>query len=383
MSEGLTLVANAELVLPDRVVRGWLEVEDGRIAALGEGDPVGSGPALDLDGDLLIPGLVELHTDHLESHYSPRPNVRWNPLGAVLAYDAQIAAAGITTVFDSLRAGADRDGGGLGSELLTLGEAVEEARKHGALRAEHRTHLRCEVAAPDVLAATTAFAERFPIGLISLMDHTPGQRQFRNLAHYGAYYGGKTGRSAEEVIEAAMAGVAGAKQRADVNRRALTELAKIRGIPLASHDDTSEDDVVESGDAGVVIAEFPTTLEAARACHAHGMLVMMGAPNLLRGGSHFGNVAAEKLAREGWLDVLSSDYVPGSLLMAALALPDRVPAIALPEAIAMVTRRPALATGLTDRGALVPGLRADFVRVRRAGEAAWVRQVWRGGVRVA
>jgi alpha-D-ribose 1-methylphosphonate 5-triphosphate diphosphatase len=383
MTERLGLIGNAELVLPDRVVRGWLAVEGDRIAALGEGDAPGR-DALDFGCDLLIPGLVELHTDHLESHYMPRPGVRWNALGAVLAYDAQIAASGITTVFDSLRAGADRDGGGLGAELVILAEAVEEARGHGALRAEHRTHLRCEVPAPDVVATAAAFAARFPVGLISLMDHTPGQRQFRDLATYGAYYGGKTGRPAQEVAEAAASGAAEAARRAVVNRPALAALARTHGIPVASHDDATEGDAAQAAAEGAVLAEFPTTLDGARACRAHGMLVMMGAPNLLRGGSHSGNVAAEALAREGLLDVLSSDYVPASLLTAALGLPDRVPGITLPEAVATVTRRPALAVGLADRGALAPGLRADLVRVRRAGAAvSWVRQVWRGGVRVA
>ena len=383
MNDGIGLITNALLVLPDRVMHGWLEVAVGKIAALGEGEPAGAGPRLDFGGDLLIPGLIELHTDHLESHYAPRPNVRWNALSAVLAYDAQIAASGITTVFDSLRAGTDRDGGGVGADLLTLANALQEARNHGALRVEHRTHLRCEVPARDVVAAITEFAEFFPIGLMSLMDHTPGQRQFRNLAHYGAYYGGKSGRSAEEVIEAGMAGIAEARRHAAVNRAALGAFAKARGIPLASHDDTTESDVVESANDGVVIAEFPTTMEAARACQAHGILVMMGAPNLLRGGSHFGNVAADELAHEGLLDVLSSDYVPASQLTAAVMLPDRVPAISLPEAIGTVTRRPALATGLSDRGALAPGLRADLVRVRRAGQAAWASQVWREGLQVA
>ena len=385
MSDRLGILGNADLVLPDRVVRGWLAVDGEHIAALGEGEAPGGRDTFDLEGDLLIPGLVELHTDHLESHYMPRPGVRWNALGAVLAYDAQIAASGITTVFDSLRAGADRDGGGLGAELFVLAEAVEDARRHGALRAEHCTHLRCEVPAPDVVATVTAFADRFPVDLLSLMDHTPGQRQFRDLARYGAYYGGKTGRPAQEVTAAAVSGAADAKQRAAVNRPALAEFARARGIPVASHDDSNPDDVAQAAGEGAVLAEFPTTLEAARACRAEGLQVMMGAPNLLRGGSHSGNVAAEPLAREGLLDVLSSDYVPASLLAAALGLPRRVPGIALPEAVATVTRRPAFAVGLADRGALASGLRADLVRVRwaREGETAWVRQVWRGGVRIA
>ena len=377
----IALVGNARIVLADRVAHGWVAVADGRIVEIGEGGA--PGPALDLDGDFLLPGLVELHTDHLESHYAPRPKVRWHPLGAVLAYDAQIAASGITTVFDSLRAGVDTDGGGLGAELMKLGEAVEEARRHDLFRSDHRTHLRCEIPSPDVVETVEAFADRYPVGLISLMDHTPGQRQFRDLAKYFTYYGGKTGKSRREIevmVERKTQENAG---RSAVNRPALVALARGRGIALASHDDTTLEEVEQSASEGVTLAEFPTTLDSALVSHARGLTVMMGAPNLIRGGSHSGNVAAEVLAERGVLDILSSDYVPGSLLMAAFDLPRRVPAITLPQAVAAVSLAPARATGLGDRGEIAPGKRADLVRVQVSGGVPVVRRVWREGRRVA
>lgn len=372
---------NAEIVLPDAVIRGFVAVADGRIVEVGEGRAPERG--IDLDGETLIPGLVELHTDHLESHYAPRPKVRWHPLGAVLAYDAQIATAGITTVFDSLRAGIDVDGYGLGAELLTLAEALDEARRHRLFRSDHHTHLRCEIPSPDVVDAVDTFAAMFPVGLISLMDHTPGQRQFRDLEKYFVYYGAKTHGGRAEAERAVEARIARSGPLVAENRPALIALAKARGIPLASHDDTTREEVEASYRAGISLAEFPTTVEAARACRERGITVVMGAPNLIRGGSHSGNVAAETLAQEGLLDILSSDYVPASLLMAAFRLPDRVPAIDLPAAIRTVTLNPARATGLGDRGAIAPGLRADLVRVRISGETPVVRQVWRAGERVA
>lgn len=378
MPDAVHLIENAELVLPERLVRGWVAVEGGVIAAVGEGRAPGRG--LDLRGDYLIPGLVELHTDNLESQYAPRPDVRWHPLGAVLAYDAQIAASGITTVFDSLRAGADIDGGGLAGELVTLAEAIDEARQGGLLRVEHLTHLRCELPAPDVAATAAAFCARFPVELISLMDHTPGQRQFLKLATYFTY-ARRSGKSAEEVRALAERRMVEGGARAAESRPVLAALARRRGIPLASHDDTTSEDVAQSAAEGASLAEFPTTAEAARCCRAHGLAVMMGAPNLIRGGSHSGNVAAESLAQEGLLSILSSDYVPGSLLMAAFGLPRRVPGITLPQAIATVTANPARATGLRDRGEIAPGQRADLVRVQVAGDVPVVRQVWREGVR--
>ncbi len=372
---------NAEIVMPDRVQRGWVAVDDGRIVEIGEGAAPERG--LDLIGDYLIPGLVELHTDHLESHYAPRPKVRWHPLGAVLAYDAQIAASGITTVFDSLRAGVDVDGGGLGAELVALAEALDEARRHRLFRCEHLTHLRCEVPSPDVVETVENFVSVFPVHLISLMDHTPGQRQFRDLDKYFIYYGGKTGKSDAEIRQAVQHKTNENAARSELNRPALVKMAAQRGIRLASHDDTTLDEVRQSVDEGVAIAEFPTTIEAARASHENGITVMMGAPNLIRGGSHSGNVAAEELARQGVLDIFSSDYVPASLLMAAFDLPRRVPGITLPAAIATVTRNPARSTGLQDRGEITPGQRADLVRVSVTGGVPVVRQVWLEGRRVA
>lgn len=374
------ILENATLVLPDRVQNGWLAMVDGRIAEIGEGRAPERG--LDLDGDHLIPGLVELHTDHLESHYAPRPKVRWHPLGAVLAYDAQIAASGITTVFDSLRAGSDPDGSGLGPELMQLAAAIETAKGADLFRAEHRTHLRCEIPSGDLLDTVRDFTALYPVGLISLMDHTPGQRQFRDIEKYYTY-ATRGGRSLSEIQANTALKIRDGEAFNAVNRPALVALARAHGIALASHDDTTRADVALAQDEGVCLAEFPTTLEAADAAHAAGITVMMGAPNLIRGGSHSGNVAAEDLARDGLLDVLSSDYVPGSLVMAAFGLPERVESITLPEAIATVTANPARATGLDDRGALAPGLRADVVRVRLAAGVPVVRQVWRQGRLVA
>ncbi|TGD96193.1 alpha-D-ribose 1-methylphosphonate 5-triphosphate diphosphatase [Methylobacterium nonmethylotrophicum] len=374
------ILDNATLVLPDRVQRGWLAITDGRIAEIGEGRAPERG--LDLDGDYLVPGLVELHTDHLESHYAPRPKVRWHPLGAVLAYDAQIAASGITTVFDSLRAGSDPDGSGLGPELMQLAGAIETAKGADLFRADHLTHLRCEIPSADVIDTVRDFTDRYPVGLISLMDHTPGQRQFRDIEKYYTY-AARGGRSITEIQANTAMKIRDGKAFNAINRPALVDLAHQHGIALASHDDTTLADVDLARGEGVRLAEFPTTLEAAQAAREAGITVMMGAPNLIRGGSHSGNVAAEALAREGLLDVLSSDYVPGSLVMAAFGLAERVSSITLPEAIATVTANPARATGLTDRGALASGLRADCVRVRLAAGVPVVRQVWRQGQRVA
>jgi alpha-D-ribose 1-methylphosphonate 5-triphosphate diphosphatase len=381
------VLTNARLVTEERVLDGgWMAVVDGVIVEVGEGRAPETG--FDVAGDYLIPGLVELHTDHLEPHFNPRPNVFWDPMAAVLAYDGQIAASGITTVFDSLRVGDEfAEKGGtkqrsFATEVLALAEAIETARAAGITRAEHRTHLRCEVCALDVVDAARSFIENHPLDLMSLMDHTPGQRHFRDVEKLMVYWRGKVGQTDEELRAHADRKIAIHHERGGPHRAALVALARDNGIVLASHDDATLSEVDQAVCDGVAIAEFPTTVEAATASHAAGIRVLMGAPNVIRGGSHSGNVAASTLAGAGVLDILSSDYIPSSLIMAAFDLPRRAPNVGLAQAIAMVTRAPALAAGLDDRGVLAPMKRADFVRVGVVEDHPVVREVWRGGTRV-
>lgn len=376
------VLTNATIVLPDRVVEGgWVAVADGQIVEIGEGRAPEGG--FDLEGDYLVPGLVELHTDHLESHFAPRPHVRWHALSSVMAYDAQIAAAGITTVFDSLRAGSDADSTSIGEDLWKLATAIETATATGHLRVDHRTHLRCEIACVDVIEQVEGYAARFPIHMMSLMDHTPGQRQFTDMATWRKFYMRKKPMSDAEADGFIRQRLDLHEQNAKPNRLRLIEIAGETGAILASHDDATAAHAREAVANGVAIAEFPTTLEAAETLHEAGIGVMMGGPNVVRGGSHSGNIAAEELAQAGVLDILSSDYVPASLLMSAFELPRRVPSIDLATAIRTVTSTPAKATGLTDRGAIAPGLRADLVRVGMADTVPIVRQVWRQGRRVS
>src|SRR5271167_1564919 len=235
LDSAATWFTNARIVTADRVFIGFVEVRGGLIEAIGEGRSAGAG--IDFQGDYLLPGLIELHTDHLESHYVPRPAVTWHAGSAVLAYDAQIAAAGITTVFDSFRVGVDEydSGAQLGDEVAPLAEAVRRAADAGLLRADHLTHLRCEVPALNVVDSLNAVLASHPAELISLMDHTPGQRQFRDLEKYFIYYSGKSGRS-----QADLEAVANERQkvggiRALENRPRTVEIANARGIVLASH----------------------------------------------------------------------------------------------------------------------------------------------------
>ncbi len=378
-----TVIANARIVLADRVIeQGWIALADGGIADIGEG-PAPAG-AEDAGGDLIAPGLIELHTDHLEAHYVPRPKVFWDPIAAVVSYDGQLATSGITTVLDSLRVWREDGAEEVDGRAGTLAVAISSARDSNLLRADHFLHLRCEIPMPSVVEEAKELVGRPDVRLMSLMDHTPGQRQFRDEAKLRDYYRGKGGGKTDAELDVLFERrFAYQKAHAVTNMREIVALAQQYGIPLASHDDTTEENVADAVRDGVAVAEFPTTVEAARALHEAGIDILMGAPNVVRGGSHSGNIAAVDLAREGLLDILSSDYIPSSLLMGALQLPRQVPAIDLPAAIRTVTKAPADAVGLSDRGEIAIGKRADLIRVHVAHDVPVVRSVWREGRRVA
>lgn len=371
---------NARLALADEIVDGWLAVENGRIVEVGRGCGPRSGH--DVGSDLLMPGLIELHTDHLEQHLRPRPKVHWPQTSAIVACDAQIAASGITTVFDCIRAGNDADHTPQHHEAAAVVSAIEQARAAGLLRADHRIHVRCEICADDVLEETETVVGHHRVHLISLMDHTPGARQFSSVDAWRTYYGGKSGLLPRELDLLIARKHAQFSRNYSAHRRSLVTLARANSVVLASHDDATAEHVGESIDDDVAIAEFPTSVEAARLSHEAGIRVMMGAPNVVRGGSHSGNIAAETLARAGYLDVLSSDYVPASLLLGAFDLARRIDGYGLPQALRTVTLNPARSAGLDDRGEIATGKRADLVRVQIVDGGPVVREVYREGRRV-
>jgi alpha-D-ribose 1-methylphosphonate 5-triphosphate diphosphatase len=370
-------------VLADEVVAGAVVVEDGRIAAIETGGGVPRG-AEDLGGDFLAPGLVELHTDNLERHLEPRPGVRWPEVPAILAHDAELAGCGITTVFDALRVGSLTGGGrtGYGAYARPLADAILRLHAEGALRISHRLHLRAEACSETLTEEIAAFAPEDRVGIVSLMDHTPGQRQFADVEKLKLYAMGRRGVSEEEFRRHIAEMTALGSRNAAPHRAAAIAAARRFGAAMASHDDATAEHVAASAAAGVRIAEFPTSREAAAASRENGIAVMMGAPNLVRGGSHSGNVPAGELAEAGLLDILSSDYAPASLLLGAVRL--GLDGGNLARGIASVTAAPAAAAGLGDRGRLAPGLRADLLRFRLLDDGTPLRQaVWVAGDRVA
>ncbi len=378
MNENLS-IKNAKLILADSEMTGALNVQNGMIADMGSTGDTG----LDFDGDYLVPGLVELHTDHLESHYRPRPGVFWDPMAALHAHDAQVTSSGITTVFDAVRIGSDTDMKNMGEHVDVLVGAITKAKAEKRLRSDHLIHLRCELSSHDALEQFEQYCQNELVKLASLMDHTPGQRQFMQLEQYYLYYQGKTGMSDAEMEHFIAARIAEHEQFSAPNRQAIVKRGHEIGLALASHDDATAEHVDEAKRDGVAIAEFPTTIEAAKASRDANLAILMGAPNVVRGKSHSGNISATDLAKEDLLDVLSSDYVPFSLMQGAFKLAENVEQITLPQAIAKVSLNPARAAGLDDRGELAVGKKADFARVHLPDDGVpIVRAVWRDGQRV-
>ncbi len=379
MSDNLCL-ANAQLVMPDRVVTGSVTIEQGIISEITEGDHVPTG-AVDCAGDYILPGLVELHTDNIERHIEPRPEVDWPHLPALIAHDSELASTGITTVFDAMRVGSIHSGKGRYIDYARkLADELLSARAAGYFKISHFLHLRAEICSETLLEELATFGPEDRVGIVSLMDHTPGQRQFSDLSALKTYVAKKRGMTDADFV-AHVENLRGLQQRFGEKHEAgaVIEAARL-GAALASHDDTTAQHVEKSSENGVTFAEFPTTFEAAEACRTRNIAVMMGAPNLIRGGSHSGNVAAEDLAKADLLEIVSSDYVPSALLLSAFHLANVWDD--LPRAVATVTRNPATAVGLDDRGILNAGLRGDVLRVRRMGQTPVLRGVWSQGNKV-
>ncbi|MEY4780789.1 MAG: hypothetical protein RLZZ607_2102 [Pseudomonadota bacterium] len=378
---GFNLVSGL-IMTPQGLIDGTVEVEAGRIVAVRAGRLSG-GSGLDFGTDYLIPGIVDLHTDHIERHVFPRMGVMWNYLNALMAHDGVVVSGGTTTVFDSLCVGESIKQPERSTMLAPLVAALEQGQKENLFRADHLLHLRCEICDPDTMALTEALIQSPLARVVSVMDHTPGDRQSPDAQRWLVHMARELGLDLPEARER-MTELLDRSARVGVQVRAhVVARAHAAGLPILSHDDRTAEQVDQAHAEGISVSEFPTTMQAAMRARALGVATIMGAPNLLRGGSQSGNVALREVLQADLCDALCSDYVPRSLLDAAFTIgdDDSLPQD-LTKAVAMVSDVPAQMAGLTDRGRIAPGLRADLVRVRRIGTHNHVVAVWRQGQRV-
>jgi alpha-D-ribose 1-methylphosphonate 5-triphosphate diphosphatase len=368
---------NAKLVLPDQTVSGAVILSNGNISDIDIGNSICEN-GIDCRGDYLIPGLIEIHTDNLEKYIVPRPGILWPYTEAsLIAHDNQIFGSGITTVFDAISIGLT-DSSEVRTKIIDKSiNAVKKTREEKLLKADHYIHLRCELPSSTVYNIFLKYVDEPLLRFVSLMDHTVGQRQWRDIRKWKLYYSDRkwTDEDASAEIEK--------RERlhmeyANKNRKKIMNICNILNIPTASHDDTLPEHCYEAWKNGVTISEFPTTLEAAIEAKKLGMKTIMGAPNMIRGESHSGNISAISLVENNLLDGFSSDYMPISLLHAAFQLHTQV-GMALHRAIKMVTSNIAQMVNLNDRGSLEKGKISDIVRVKIVDNLPVVKAIWKNG----
>lgn len=371
-------LSNARIVLPDGVLEcGSIRLEGDRIAEIVEGTVARD--ARDARGLTLIPGVTDLHGDMLEREIEPRPGAEFPTQMAMVELDKRLAAAGVTTAFAAVSFAEARTNQALRSEERARGIIVDIAAHRAAMLVDWRVHARFEITnhgAPPILRG---LLESGQIDLVSLTDHTPGQGQYRDLEHMIAYSAKWRGAPREEVearILEKMRLVAEAPPSWEVVRD-VARIAVGAGVPVASHDDDTLEKVDLVWALGASLCEFPVSLPAAQEARRRGMAIIMGAPNALRGGSHSGNLSALAALEAGALDILAADYSPGALVQAAFRIA-RDGRRSLENAIKLITENPARAVGLSDRGRIEVGCRADIALIQD-GALPRVRATFRGG----
>ena len=358
-----TLIYNATLILPNRLIEGgWLFIENGRILDLGEGAtyPAVAPHSIDACTQFLLPGLIDLHCDAIEKFIEPRPNVHFALQVALAEADWRLAGSGITTEFHAVSL--DDNEFGVRSETFThdLYQALMGTREETLVR--HKIHARLELTSRRGSEAMTQLIEQRACDMISLMDHSPGQGQYRTEQAFREYVERMTSKSPREIdtlLEMKRSQAPGIPLRVE----SITQLARSAGLTIATHDDDTAAKVQQWSQFGVTVSEFPTTLEAARKAHELGRTVCMGAPNILRGKSSGGNLSAMEAIRVGVADVLCSDYYPSAMLNAVFMLA-RQEVLTLPQAVRLVTLNPAQAVGWGEEyGSLEVGKVADVILV--------------------
>ncbi len=358
-----TLIHNATLVLPERVVEhGWLLIEDERILDLGEAAtcPTADIQSIDAHAQMLMAGFIDLHCDAIERLVMPRPNIYFPLTVALEEADWRLAGCGITTEFHAVSLDDGEFGVRSYSFVRELSNAIADEQSEWLVR--HKIHARLELTSQRGSEAIVEMIANREVGLVSLMDHSPGQGQYRTEQAFRDYVSKMAGASHTEIDEL----IAFKRtQAAHIPGRIeqVTRLAREAELGIATHDDDSAEKVSQWPDFGVTVSEFPTTMEAARQAHELGLAVCMGAPNVLRGMSSGGNLSATEAVRTGVANVLCADYYPSAMLSAAYKL-FKENVLTLPQALNLITLNPAKAVNMGhDFGSLERGKIADMLLV--------------------
>lgn len=371
-------LTGAQVVLENETLQdAAVLIADGKIVAINPDSSSGA-QEIDLRGQILMPGMIDLHCDALEKEAEPRPGVHFPFDFACAQADKRNAAAGITTIYHALSFANAELGVRNNATAAELARAVHAWQQHALV--DNRVHARYEITDPTAPEVLNELLGNDEIHLLSFMDHTPGQGQFKSIDAYRNFQA-RTYKKDEAEFEALLAEKLAQGAGAEGRMQQLAQHARELGIPLASHDDDRPEKVDVVKALGVTVSEFPINLETAVAARAAGLSTLFGAPNVVRGKSQSGSMRALDAVREGVADCLCGDYSPAALLPAVLQLPE-LAGIKLHQAVALVTGNPARAVGLGDRGVIAAGKRADLLAVHYLGGLPQVSRVWSEGLPV-
>lgn len=355
------IMENAFIVTPAGVLKGAsLKVEGGVISELREG-PIKSGASrIDVHGRYILPGFIDLHSDAIEKEIEPRPNSRFPVDIALVELDKKLAACGITTMFHALSFAE----GEIGVRCNNTASAIirEINRLAPRLNAKTKVHARFEITDDGAIPYLETLLRDRHVHLFSLMDHTPGQGQFKEVASFKTYFGTVYKKSDAELVTIIDRKLA-AKESVKAHINYVVDLCKSFDVPLASHDDDTEDKIQWLNEIGIGISEFPVNMEVVRAARDKGIFICFGAPNVVRGNSQAKNLSARDAVSLGYGDVLCSDYSPMTMLHAVFTLCN-IGIIPLHKAVNMVSLNPANAVGIAEQsGSIEKGKAADLVVV--------------------
>ncbi|MBH5373136.1 alpha-D-ribose 1-methylphosphonate 5-triphosphate diphosphatase [Bradyrhizobium glycinis] len=354
-------LSDVRTVLPDGVLeRASVRIEEGLIKEVVEG-PVRGG--VTCKGLLLLPGFIDMHGDMIERDIEPRPRVHMPIELGLRDLDRNLAGCGITTAYAALSFSPSSTYGHVRSYEHTCLVIRELRRMRNRLLVDHKVHARFELTFPNALQVINDLIAEGNVDLVSLNDHTPGQGQYRDIERLVDSIAAHKGLSQAEAAQTVARRIEEASRPEHQLAATLSAIAltcRAHKVAMASHDDDTPRKVEMMAALGVVISEFPVTLEAADAARSRGLRTAMGAPNALRGESYSGNLSARQAHREGLLDILAADYHPSAMLPAVLELA-RIDPLGLAGAARLASANTAKALGLDDRGEIVPGKRADLV----------------------
>lgn len=370
-----TLITHADIVLKDKIIKdASLLICDGVIESINPQLPIFD-KLVDLEGNMLMPGMIDIHCDALEKEVEPRPNVHFPLDFACAQADKRSAAAGITTAFHALSFAHEELGVRNNEMAADIARAVHLWQQKALI--DNRVHCRYEITDETGVDVLMQLLEEHSMHMISMMDHSPGQGQFKDLASYKKYLTLNYKKSEQEInaiVERKVNNAAGAFER----MARLSQHAHNFNISVASHDDDSVERVATMKEIGADISEFPINLEAAIAAKKAGMSTVFGAPNILRGKSQSGSIKAIEAIENGVADCLCADYSPAALIVAVFKIPSLVD-MPLEKAIQLVTLNPARAAKLNDRGEIKEGMRADLISVSKPLGVPQVTHTWSNG----